>query len=303
MKKLAKIILYGTAIFIAILIIAGIYMKTVLPNVGDPEELEIEGSTEQIARGEYLANHVMLCMDCHSDRNYSLFSGPPHPGTKGLGGDRFDRSMGLPGVFVSPNITPEGIGNWTDGELYRLITTGVKKNGEPIFPVMPYQSYGKLDPEDIKAVIAYIRTLAPQKSNIPPREIDFPVNFIIRTMPSKATPTTRPNKEDVIAYGEYLVTAAACGECHTKFEKGKFVGPYLGGGRAFPSPNGNIVRSSNLTFHSTGLGNKSKEDFVRQFKQYSPELYTPTKVGEGEFQTIMPWTMYAGMDTTDLASI
>lgn len=64
-----------------------------------------------------------------------------------------------------------------------------------------------------------------------------------------------------------------------------------------------LPRDANLTFHSTGLGNKSKEDFVRQFKQYSPELYTPTKVGEGEFQTIMPWTMYAGMDTTDLASI
>src|SRR5690606_14763866 len=100
----------------------------------------------------------------------------------GAGGDIFDHSMQFPGVFVSANITPSGIGEWTDGELYRLITTGVKRDGNPIFPIMPYQSYGKLDPEDIKSVIAYIRTLEPVETNHPVSKPDFPFSLIMRTI-------------------------------------------------------------------------------------------------------------------------
>ena len=78
------------------------------------------------------------------------FSMPMVLSTRGQGGERFDQTMGFPGVYFSANITPSGIGGWTDGEIYRAITTGVRKNGKPIFPVMPYHSYGLADPEDVK---------------------------------------------------------------------------------------------------------------------------------------------------------
>jgi hypothetical protein len=42
--------------------------------------------------------------------------------------------------------------------------------------------------------------------------------------------------------------------------------------------------------------------FVQRFKMYG-EHYVPEKVAPGEFQTIMPWVMYAGMKESDLEAI
>jgi mono/diheme cytochrome c family protein len=262
----------------------------------------VESSPEKIARGKYLANHVMLCIDCHSQRDFSLFSAPPFPGTEAAGGERFDQSMGFPGVFISPNITPAGIGDYTDGELFRLITTGVKKDGNPIFPVMPYPNYGKIDAEDIEAVIAYIRSLEPKETETEESKPDFPINLIMRTMPVEASLTKRPRESDVVAYGQYLVTASACADCHTQFENGSYTGQLLAGGRSFAFPDGSVLTTPNLTPHETGLKNWSKAQFIERFKLYeNPENIS--KLKPGEMQTIMPWAMYAGMKTTDLSAI
>src|SRR5690554_5513238 len=215
MKKYIKYPLYAmAAILVAVIAIMG-YISIALPDVDNAPDLEIEITPEKVVRGKYLAYHVMMCADCHSVRDFSLFSGPPTPGTEFVGGEVFDRSMGFPGKFISSNITPAGIGKWTDGELFRLITTGVKRDGEPIFPVMPYHNFGKLDPEDIRAVIAYLRTLDAAESDHPTSEVDFPFNFILRTIPEKATFSKKPPITDQVAYGAYMFTAAACGECHT----------------------------------------------------------------------------------------
>jgi len=158
MKRFLRYLLYGLG-FILFIVIAFVgWILLTKPNVGAAKDITIQPSKEKVDRGRYLANHVMLCMDCHSKRDFSLFSGPPTPGTEGSGGEVFDETMGFPGRFISANITPAGIGDWTDGELFRLITTGVKRDGSPIFPVMPYQNFGKLDPEDIESVIAYLRS-------------------------------------------------------------------------------------------------------------------------------------------------
>ncbi|MDP2238020.1 MAG: hypothetical protein Q8J88_16445 [Bacteroidales bacterium] len=290
---------------VLVLILFGgyIYLNLAFPKVGPATDMVIEITSERVERGEYLAYHVMLCMDCHAERDWNYFSGPPTPGSEGAGGDRFDQSMGFPGEFFSRNITPAGIGNWTDGELYRVITTGVKKDGDPIFPVMPYLNYGKMDPEDIKSVIAYLRTMEPIQASHPKSKPDFPFNFILRTLPQKAEPMPIPAKEDQVAYGEYLLNAAACADCHTNFEKGKFVGDFLAGGRTFQFPDGSILRSSNLTPHETGLKNWTSNMFVEKFKIFEDSTYAPQAVEPGEFQTIMPWAMYAGMKTEDLEAI
>ena len=303
MKKLLKILAYAVSILMIVIIAAVAYISFALPNVGAaPEDLKVEITPEKVAHGKYMAYHVMMCVDCHSIRDFSLFSGPPVPSTLTAGGETFDQSMGFPGVFISPNITPYGIGDWTDGELFRLITTGVRKDGTPIFPVMPYHSYGSIDAEDIEAVIAYLRTLDPIESNHPRSKADFPFNLILRTMPAKAKLTKKPNPADLIAYGGYLVNAAACADCHTKFEKGDYVGEKLAGGRTFEFPEG-VLTSSNLTPHESGIGNWSKDMFVQRFKMYENEHMTAPEVKPGEFQTIMPWVMYAGMKESDLESI
>lgn len=236
-------------------------------------------------------------------KGFSIFAGPPKPGTEAAGGDVFDHSMGFPGVFVSANITPFGVGDWTDGELFRLITTGVNREGNPIFPVMPYMNYGKMDAEDIKSVIAYLRSLEPIETNHAKSKADFPMNLIMRTIPVEADLKPMPSKSNTIEYGKYLVNAAACADCHTKFEKGKFVGEPLAGGREFTFPDGTIMRTPNLTPHSTGLASWSEDVFVNKFKSFVDSSYVPHPVKPGDFQTMMPWIMYGGMEVEDLKAI
>lgn len=289
---------------VVVLIASGLtYVSYALPNIGPPPEMEVEITPERVERGKYLAWHVLQCIDCHSKRDFTIFSAPPIPETLAAGGEVFNREMGFPGVFLSRNITPYGIGDWTDGELFRLITTGVKRDGEPIFPIMPYHNYGQLDPEDIKATIAYIRSLEPVEADHAASQVDVPFNFILRTIPKEAKLQKRPDKSDKVAYGKYMFTAASCAECHTKFEKGEFVGPVCGGGRPFQFPDGSVLSSANITFHETGIKSWTKETFIQKFKAYQDSSYVPLKVKPGEFQTLMPWMMYAGMTEEDLGAI
>ena len=305
MKKFLKFLLYVLLAVVVLIAALLIYVKTALPDVGAPEDLTIERTPERIERGRYLANSVTVCMDCHSTRDWSKFSGPLTEGTFGKGGDRFDQSVGMPGVFIAKNITPTGIERYTDGELFRVITTGVNKEGRAMFPLMPYRYYGKMDKEDIYSIIAYIRTLEPITNSVPDSEPDFPMSFIINTIPQPADPQPRPDPSDQLAYGGYMANSSGCVECHTDVDKGQII-PELSfaGGRAFGFPDGSVVRSSNITpDKETGIGGWTREQFVARFKAYADSAYVIPSVNPGEFNTIMPWTMYAQMKEEDLSAI
>jgi len=296
-RKIFKTVLI--VVLSLVVLIAGVATCIVafLPNTGKPEELTIEKTPERIARGKYLANNVAACMDCHSTRDYSLYAAPVKEGAFGGGGDRFDQSMGFPGVFYSRNLTPYAIGNWTDGELFRAITTGVSKDGSPLFPMMPYKSYGKIDKEDVYSIIAYIRTLQPVKTEVPKAEPAFPFNIIMHTLPTGAAFTQKPSPDDTLNYGKYLVQVASCGDCHTDAQ-GEFAG-----GREFQQPAG-ILRVANITpDNETGIGTWTKETFVQRFKMYADSSYKPRKMDTDEVNTLMPWLMYRGMQQSDLEAI
>lgn len=299
-----KAILAILAIVITGITGSAIYLYTAYPDVPPAPALSVEGTDGQIERGQYLAENVVLCMDCHSKRDWSKFSGPITPGTYGMGGDLFNQDMGFPGTFYAKNITPHNLKDWTDGEIYRAITTGVSRDGTPLFPVMPYLSYGKMDPEDVKAIIAYIRTLEPVAYEPPESSADFPMNFIIRTIPKPANPQQRPDPSDRVSYGKYLTTIAACTDCHTPQKQGKAIeGMLLAGGFEMKMPFGTIW-SANITPHKkTGIGNWSKEQFVNKFKQYDLPTDSLLKVAPEDFNSIMPWQMYAGMKKEDLEAI
>jgi hypothetical protein len=304
MNKFLKVA--GVILLVLVVVVAGAltYVSTALPDVGPPPEIAVEITPARLERGEYLANHVMLCLDCHSTRDWSKYSGPPTPGTEGVGGERFDQTMSFPGKFISRNITPHGVGHWTDGELYRAITAGVSRDGSPLFPVMPYPLYGKMDDEDIYSVIAYIRSLLPVESATEASEPDFPFNFIMRTIPKKGVPTKLPPVDAGVEYGAYMVNAGGCIDCHTKQEKGEFVGQPFAGGFEFQLPGGTL-RTVNLTPHETGIKDWTRDQFIKRFKMYADSSYTPHDVDMmgGDFQTIMPWMMYAGMTEHDLGAI
>ena len=304
MKKFLLIV--GIVFLVIVVTIGGAltYVSTALPDVEAPD-LKVESTTERIERGKYLANAVNVCMDCHSTRDWSKFTAPIVPGTLGKGGERFDQTMGFPGIYYSKNITPAGISRYTDGELYRVITSGVNKEGHAMFPVMPYPYYGKMDKEDIFSIIAYLRSLEPIENQVPDSAPDFPMNFILNTIPSMPSHTKKPDPADAVAYGGYMINAAGCIECHTMAEQGQIDQDLAySGGREFMMPDGSIVRSANITTDTeTGIGSWTREAFVARFKAYADSSYVIPTVKPGEFNTIMPWIMYANMTEEDLSAI
>ncbi len=164
-----------------------------------------------------------------------------------VGGEKFDEEMGLPGTFYSKNITPHGVGNWTDGELVRAITEGISKDGTVLFPIMPYLVYGKMDKEDIYSVVAYIRTL-PSIQYDPPKSVaNFPMSMIMKTIPTEKQFTQKPDKSNIVAYGEYLTKGASCADCHTPSKDGVPIpGKEFAGGIEFNLPGNTVVRTANL---------------------------------------------------------
>ncbi len=305
MKIAVRVIL---VILLVVVVLAGgliLYVKAALPHVGAPQDLSVQGTPGRISRGDYLANHVAACMDCHSQRDWSIYAGPSKPATFGGGGEKFGKEIGFPGTLYSSNITPYALGSWTDGELYRAITTGENKDGKALFPLMAYHAYGRMDPEDIMSIIAYVRTLPAVKNDIPVRELDFPLNLLVNTFPSKSVPEKKPDSNNIMAYGRYLTTMADCVECHSKVNKGRRVeGSEYGGGRTFDFPNGTVVTSANITpDKETGIGNMDRTLFIRKFRQYADSSYQPKRVGPDNFNTPMPWIAYSKMQEKDLAAI
>ena len=102
-----------------------------------------------------------------------------------------------------------------------------------------------------------------------------------------------------------MTNIAGCVECHTPFENGKIDPEFsFGGNRLFILPDGSAVRSANISSHeTTGIGKWTKEQFVARFRMYADSSYIPPVVKAGEFNTIMPWTMYGKMQEQDLEAI
>ncbi len=304
MKKIAKFIIYLVIVAVLIVIAGVSYIMLALPNVGKADDIKVELTPQRIEHGKYLANHVVLCVDCHSKRDWSKLAAPIDTNTLGGGGEVFDKGVGFPGEVHVPNITPFNLSTWTDGELFRAITTGVKKDGSAIFPLMPWPYYSKLNREDIYAVIAYIRSLKPINSSYPKSKLDFPLNIIVHTMPKKAEPGAKPDPKDTLKFGAYMVQACACKECHSQDDKGTLVaGLEFAGGRPFKITGGGTVRSANITSDKIdGIGSWTKELFIARFKAYTdPKDASPVK--PGDFQTIMPWWSYSGMSDNELGAI
>ncbi len=292
---------------LALLIIGGIvYFNETFPKAEPVPNIKVGVTPERIARGKYLANHVTMCVDCHSERDWTKYAGPVVPGSAGKGGEAFDeQTVGVPGVVYAKNITPAGIGGWTDGELIRAITTGISKDGTALFPLMPYLDFNNLTREDLYSIVAYIRTLKSIENNVPERKLDFPMNMIVKTIPLHSyTPASDPSLSDTVAYGKYVTTIAGCADCHTMKDKGQPVpGMEFAGGMPFNLPWG-TVRSANITpDKETGIGSWTKEQFISFFKSFASDSSHSIPVNGKEFNTIMPVTDYAGMTEQDLGAI
>jgi len=254
--------------------------------------------------GEYLVT-IAGCIDCHSQRQFEFYSGPIRKGTEGMGGQSFDQKLiGIPGVVYAKNITSDtatGIGNWTDAEIIRATIQGISKNGDSLFPLMPYPQFSQLAKEDLLDIVAYIRTLPPIKNKVPNRQLFAPISVLYAAIPNTIDQNKKPSPNDKVEYGKYLVTMASCMTCHTPVnEKGEPGEPFIGG-FTFHAP-GFTVSSANLTSDSaTGLGAWTEERFLNKFKTYretSGYIFDPK-----DQNTYMPWSEFAKLNNDDLSAI
>lgn len=115
-----------------------------------------------VDRGRYLVDHVSICGDCHTPRNWF---GVPNT-VRYLAG----AALG-PGGDTVPNITPHatGIGEWSVDDLVSLLSTGMQPNFDNVQGLMADVIDGtgggpgyKHAPErDIRAIAEYVSAVPP----------------------------------------------------------------------------------------------------------------------------------------------
>jgi hypothetical protein len=269
----------------------------------------VETTPELVARGEYLAWHVAVCVDCHSPRVRDRFSMPPKKGFELSGGDCYGKELGMPGKACLPNLTSDteyGLGQWTDGEIMRAIREGVTREGRAMVPFMPYLSFREMADGDVQAIVAYLRTVKPIHQQAPPSDFGFFTRHVFNTFPEPVEGIVKaPARGNSAEYGGYLTKMAGCHDCHTQRGALSFKEDLaFAGGQEFDFPGVLHVRTANITPDvETGIGSTTREHFISRFKSFedidavTADPISPTR------QTIMPWPLYAGMTEEDLGAI
>ncbi len=114
---------------------------------------------DPVAYGAYLAGPAGHCIECHTP---FVQGRPDFENRLGAGGFPFHMPFG---VVVSPNITPhpsDGIGRYTDAQVKRIITNGIRPDGTRLLPPMGVRYYRNISDRDLDAILAYLRSLPPR---------------------------------------------------------------------------------------------------------------------------------------------
>jgi len=247
------------------------------PAAGQPQGAE----KDIVARGHYLFSLAGGCA-CHTAPK-----GPPN-----LGG----REIPIPLAKVySTNLTADretGLGGWSEQQLHNAMVKGVRPNGEKILPVMPYEAYSGMAEEDLRALIAYVRTLKPVRKETPALKTWVPFyrplgTFVWSNLFSRFFNPPRQAPQSGVERGRYLVEhVSLCGDCHTPRN---FMGVpdrsfYLAGAKKGPLGEEipNIAPDK-----ETGIGEWSRNDIAEL-------LLTGTKPDLDNVQGLMAEVIEAG---------
>ncbi|OZI31000.1 cytochrome C [Bordetella genomosp. 10] len=225
-----------------------------------------------------LANGHLLftaaaCAICHAT--------PNQPNENLLGGGKTLTSDF--GAFHMPNISPDvadGIGSWSTAQFIRAMREGITPHGENEYPAFPYPSYQRMTANDLRDILAYIKTLPPVHGKAPAHDLKFP--FTIRRavgawrmlfLDGKALAPGTQHDERWLR-GRYLVEAVAhCAECHSpRNALGAIPADrrYAGG----PSPDGSAY-VPNISPDETGIGYWSVNEIARYLKEGLTPLNIP----------------------------
>jgi mono/diheme cytochrome c family protein len=137
------------------------------------------------------------------------------------GGQKFPSAFG---TFVAPNISQDkaqGIGAWSVADLGNALMRGVGRDGEHLYPALPYASYTHMTRQDVADLHSYLVTLPADATPSQPHDLGFPFNIrravgfwkllFLRNDWVVTDDLTAPEQR-----GRYIAEALAhCGECHT----------------------------------------------------------------------------------------
>ena len=128
------------------------------PSYGPPVGKVADVSKQdKVAYGRYLAGAAGHCIECHSSPGAK--GGPDFVNGLGAGGFSF---FGPWGTSVSTNITPTALAKYSDADLKKVMTTGVRPDGSKLKPPMAIPYYAKMKADDLDALVAYLRSLPPK---------------------------------------------------------------------------------------------------------------------------------------------
>lgn len=174
-----------------------------------------QSSAALIERGRYLAR-AGDCVSCHTRPGGAPFAG--------------GRALHTPfGTIYSANLTADrstGIGRWSEPEFAHALREGVAPDGTQLYPAFPYTAYTLLSDEDVHALYAYLRTLAPVRYTPPPDALSFPFNLrplialwkLLYFRPARYV--ADPARSAEWNRGAYLTRGLGhCGACHTPHDR------------------------------------------------------------------------------------
>ncbi|MFZ5472218.1 MAG: c-type cytochrome [Myxococcota bacterium] len=261
----------------AALLLAACTGKYIRPTTDE----KVEATAERLARGEYLVNSVGACGGCHSGReggdNLHAFINSGESTEKYLAGGIGDTVPEMGATLFMPNLTSDeetGLGTWTDDEIMRAIRDGIGKDGRLLFPMMPFNSYQHMSDEDVRSIVAYLRSIPKVKTKSGKSEMGGFVGFLLRRGVAHHLPATNvppPDKSNQVKYGEYVMRLGHCWECHAATSDGmprQEDDPlWMAGGRVEELPGLGKVPIRNLTpDKETGLGNYTAEQIKQAMR-------------------------------------
>ena len=272
MKKALKVIAIILCVLILIIGVFAAYINfSSAPTYAEVEipDLAIEVTAERIERGKSLV--MSGCQNCHGNN-----------GT--LEGKYFEDEGANQafGAFYTSNLTQHktaGIGNYSDGELYRLLRTGVRKDNNLNGVVMP--KWVLASEEDIHSIIAFLRSDDKMVQSVdkvhPKHESTFLEKalkkFAFKPDAYKESYQKNPSLEQPTEYGKYIVQSEAlCFYCHSEnieavnaFEPEKTPN-YMAGGYVFKMKDYEIEGPSLLIDDKSNVGKWTEEEFVKAVK-------------------------------------
>jgi mono/diheme cytochrome c family protein len=110
---------------------------------------------DKAKKGFYLVT-IAHCMECHTPMDKGMRQWTTR---LGAGGFEFPGPWGVSVSRTLPQSKDKGIGAWSDADIKRATTQGVSKDGSHLKPPMGFHYYATVTPEDLDAVVAYLRTV------------------------------------------------------------------------------------------------------------------------------------------------